>query len=182
MSIDVARCKCALTELQDNALRKLAARREFNETGLATFKVRRIDNRNGTINIVDIKCDLNELGSTLQQAIATKLQLSDANQVKCICAGRIISPNSTLAAQQLKNNQQLIVIVGGQGDNQNGALHERIKKIKADVEKVVTSQKQLLEVSQRVTPSARCELKCRYRWPTPLPLFLSVSLDGRPGR
>lgn len=147
LSIDATRCKCALTELQDNALRKLAARREFNETGLATFKVRRIDNRNGTINILDIKCDLNELGSTLQQKIATKLQLSDPNHVKCICAGRIIVPNATLAAQQLKNNQQLIVIIGGQGDNRTGELHERINKIKADVEKVASSQNQLMEVS-----------------------------------
>lgn len=129
----------------------MAARREFNETGLATFKVRRIDNRNGTINILDIKCDLNELGSTLQQAIATKLQVSDPNHVKCICAGRIIAPNATLAAQQLKNNQQLIVIIGGQGDNRTGALHERINKIKADVEKVASSKNQLMEVSDETS-------------------------------
>lgn len=145
LGIDASRCKCVLTELQDNALRKLAARREFSETGLATFKVRRVDNRNGTTSILDIKCDLNELGSKLQQTIAAKLQLSDANHVKCISAGRIISPNATLAAQQLKNNQQLIVIVG-QGDDQNAALHERIGKIKADVDAVVASQSQLMEV------------------------------------
>ncbi|KAH8416841.1 hypothetical protein KR222_007420 [Zaprionus bogoriensis] len=148
LGIESSHCKCVLTELQDNALRKLAARREFNETGLATFKVRRIDNRQGTTNILDIKCDLNELGATLQQAIAVKLQLSDPNQVKCISAGRIISPSVTLAAQQLKNNQQLIVIVG-QGDNQNGALHERISKIKDDVERVASSQSQLMEMEDQ---------------------------------
>ncbi|KAL7744191.1 hypothetical protein ACLKA6_009164 [Drosophila palustris] len=150
LGIDASRCKCVIVELQDNALRKLAARREFNATGLATFKVRRIDNRNGTINILDIKCDLNELGSTLQAAIAAKLQLSDANHVKCISAGRIVSPNVTLAAQQLKNNQQLLVIVGqGDSHNQNGALHERINKIKEDVEAVVSSQNQLMEMEDQ---------------------------------
>lgn len=148
LGIDASRCKCVITELQDNALRKLAARKEFNETGLATFKVRRIDNRNGTTNILDIKCDLNELGSTLQAAIATKLQLSDANHVKCISAGKIVNPNATLASQQLKNNQQLIVIIG-QGDNHNGALHERINKIKEDVEAVVSSQNQLMEMEDQ---------------------------------
>ncbi|EDW65646.1 NEDD8 ultimate buster 1 [Drosophila virilis] len=148
LGIDASRCKCVLIELQDNALRKLAARREFSETGLATFKVRRVDNRNGTTSILDIKCDLNELGSKLQQTIAAKLQLSDANHVKCISAGRIISPNATLAAQQLKNNQQLIVIVG-QGDDQNAALHERIGKIKADVDAVVASQSQLMEMEDQ---------------------------------
>ncbi|KAM8720018.1 hypothetical protein ACLKA7_006128 [Drosophila subpalustris] len=150
LGIDASRCKCVIVELQDNALRKLAARREFNATGLATFKVRRIDNRNGTINIMDIKCDLNELGSALQAAIAAKLQLSDANHVKCISAGRIVAPNVTLAAQQLKNNQQLLVIVGqGDSHNQNGALHERINKIKADVEAVVSSQNQLMEMEDQ---------------------------------
>ncbi|XP_062139194.1 NEDD8 ultimate buster 1 [Drosophila sulfurigaster albostrigata] len=151
LSIESSSCKCAIIELQDHALRKLAARREFNETGLATFKVRRIDNRKGTANIIDIKCDLNELGSTLQQTIATKLQLSDPNHVKCIAGGRIIAPNSTLAAQQLKNNQQLIIIVGGgaEGDNQNAGLHERITKIKADVEAVVASDTQLMEMEDQ---------------------------------
>ncbi|KAH8303942.1 hypothetical protein KR044_000408 [Drosophila immigrans] len=149
LGIAASSCKCAIIELQDHALRKLAARREFNETGLATFKVRRIDNRKGTTNIIDIKCDLNELGSTLQQAIARKLQLSDANYVKCISGGRIVAPNSTLAAQQLKNNQQLIVIVSEQGDNQNAGLHERIARIKADVEAVVASDNQLMEMEDQ---------------------------------
>ncbi|ALC48542.1 CG15445 [Drosophila busckii] len=149
LGLDVSHCKCVLTELQDNALRKLAARREFSETGLATFKVRRIDNRKGTTSILDVKCDLNELGSKLQHQIATKLQLSNANQVKCISAGRILAPHITLAAQQLKNNQQLIVIVSGD-DNQNGALlHERIAKIMADVEAVADSQNQLMEMEDQ---------------------------------
>lgn len=145
LGIDASRCKYVITELQDNALRKLAARREFSETGLATFKVRRVDNRNGTTSILDIKCDLNELGSKLQQVIAAKLELGDADEVKCIAAGHIISPNATLTAQQLKNNQQLIVIICRR-DDQNGALHDRIAKIKADVEAVVASQSQLMEV------------------------------------
>lgn len=145
LGIDASRCKYVITELQDNALRKLAARREFTETGLATFKVRRVDNHNGTTSILDIKCDLNELGSKLQQMIAAKLELGNADEVKCIAAGRVVSSNSTLAAQQLKNNQQLIAIIGHR-DDQNGALHERIGKIKVDVEAVVASQSQLMEV------------------------------------
>ncbi|KAH8380854.1 hypothetical protein KR200_008434 [Drosophila serrata] len=145
------RCYFVLTELQDNALRKLAARREFNATGLATFKVRRVDNGGGggTTTMQDIKCDLNALGSDLQAAIAAKLQLPDANHVKCIAAGKMVASNATLASQQLKNNQQLIVIVTGRGDNQNEALYERINRIKADVEAVVSSQNQLMEMEDQ---------------------------------
>jgi len=73
MGFDLCRCKFILTELQENALRKLAARREYSSTGLATFKVRRIDKHSGA-TMVDIKCDLNSLGSDLQAAIAEKLR------------------------------------------------------------------------------------------------------------
>ncbi|KAH8409075.1 hypothetical protein KR009_006286 [Drosophila setifemur] len=148
LGIDADRCKCILTELQDNALRKLEARREFTATGVATFKVRRIDNRGGTTTMLDIKCDLNSLGSDLQAAIAAKLELPDPNHVKCIAGGKMVDSNVTLSAQQLKNNQQLIVIIG-QGDNRNGALYERINRIKADVEAVVSSQNQLMEMEDQ---------------------------------
>ncbi|XP_017109096.2 NEDD8 ultimate buster 1 [Drosophila bipectinata] len=141
-------CKCVLTELQDNALRKLAARQEFSVTGMATFKVRRIDNRGGTTTMLDIKCDLNSLGSDLQAAIADKLKLPDANHVKCIAGGKMVASNVTLSAQQLKNNQQLIVIVG-QADNRNGALYERINRIKKDVETVVSSDNQMMEMEDQ---------------------------------
>ncbi|XP_017125496.1 NEDD8 ultimate buster 1 isoform X1 [Drosophila elegans] len=148
LGFNMSRCKFILTELQENALRKLAARREFSATGLATFKVRRIDNRSGTTNMLDIKCDLNALGSDLQAIIAEKLQLPDKNHVKCIAAGRMVAANATLAAQQLKNNQQLIVIVGD-GDNHSEALYERINRIKADVLAVVSSQNRLVEMEDQ---------------------------------
>ncbi|EDW82908.1 uncharacterized protein Dwil_GK10251 [Drosophila willistoni] len=150
--IDSSHLKCVLTELQDNALRKLASRREFTETGMATFKLRRIDNLGGTTTMLDIKCDLNALGLQLQEIIARKLQLSNANYVKCISGGRIVASNVTLAAQQLRNNQQLMVIVGQQSgsDNQNGAaLYERIQKIKEDVAAMVSSQNRMMEMEDQ---------------------------------
>jgi len=66
--------------------------------------------------------------------------------VKCIAAGRVVSSNASLADQLLRNNQQLIVIVGD-GDNSGEALYERINRIKADVQAVVSSQNRLIEVS-----------------------------------
>ncbi|BFG01733.1 NEDD8 ultimate buster 1 [Drosophila madeirensis] len=149
LGIDVSNCMSALSELQDHALRKLAARREFSETGMATFKVRRIDNHSGTTTMLEIKCDLNSLGSELQAAIAAKLQLSNPEHVKCIACGKIVAPNATLGAQNLKNNQAVIVIIGGQGDNQNGDLYERLNKIKADVEAVVSSQNRMMEMEDQ---------------------------------
>ncbi|KAH8344529.1 hypothetical protein KR084_005944 [Drosophila pseudotakahashii] len=147
MGFDVCRCKFILTELQENALRKLAARREFSSTGVATFKVRRIDKHSGT-TMLDIKCDLNSLGSDLQAVIADKLQLPRAEHVKCIAAGRMVAANATLADQLLRNNQQLMVVVGD-GDNAGEALYERINRVKADVQAVVSSQNRLIEMEDQ---------------------------------
>ncbi|XP_044248911.1 NEDD8 ultimate buster 1 [Drosophila takahashii] len=147
MGFDVCRCKFILTELQENALRKLAARREFSSTGVATFKVRRIDKHSGT-TMLDIKCDLNSLGSDLQAVIADRLQLPRAEHVKCIAAGRMVAANATLADQLLRNNQQLMVVVGD-GGNAGEALYERINRVKADVQAVVSSQNRLIEMEDQ---------------------------------
>lgn len=146
LGIDIGRCKFFLTELQENALRTLAARREFSTTGIATLKVRRVGEHSGA-TMVEVKCSLDIVGSELQACIAKKLEVPNAAHVKCIAAGKVVSANATLADQQLKNNQQLIVIVGD-GDNSGEALYERINRIKADVEAVVSSKNNLIEVSK----------------------------------
>lgn len=147
LGIDIGRCKFFLTELQENALRTLAARREFSTTGIATLKVRRVGEHSGA-TMVEVKCSLDIVGSELQACIAKKLEVPNAAHVKCIAAGKVVSANATLADQQLKNNQQLIVIVGD-GDNSGEALYERINRIKADVEAVVSSKNNLIEMEDQ---------------------------------
>ncbi|XP_068156814.1 NEDD8 ultimate buster 1 [Drosophila tropicalis] len=157
LGISVSNCKCALVEMQDSALRKLMARKEFNETGMATFSVRCVDSKGGTVQIIEIKCSLNALGLDLQQEIANRLKLSNARYVKCISAGRIVSSNSTLNDQGLNNNQQLIVIIGSQdstnssdGNAERGSvLYERIAKIKADIEAVVDADSRFFEMEDQ---------------------------------
>ncbi|KAH8382832.1 hypothetical protein KR009_005504 [Drosophila setifemur] len=147
LGISVSNCRCALTELQDSALRKLAARKEFTETGLATFNVRCVDGKGGTAQMVDIKCPLEGLGSDLQKAVAKRLNLSDPTHVKCISGGRIIDGQKSLSVQGLKNNQQLMVVVGRQEQGQN--LHERIQGIRADVELIVNADNRFMEMEDQ---------------------------------
>lgn len=117
--------------------------------GVATFSVRRINNDEGTQNILEIKCPLNAMGHELLQKIANKLELKNKSQVKCIAAGKIVKPDSTLISQDLKNNQQLMVIISqldrGHSAN-NEAMYDRIKKIKMDVEALVDSKRHFFEV------------------------------------
>ncbi|XP_030080831.1 NEDD8 ultimate buster 1 [Drosophila hydei] len=148
MHITAASCKNTLLELQQHALRKLSARREFNETGLATFHVRCVDSQGGTVHTLEVKCKLAELGAMLQRKIANELQLSEADHVKCISAGRMVSPQATLQSQGLKNNQQLLVIVG-QADAQGEALYERIRQIQRDVELVIDSDHHFVDLEDQ---------------------------------
>ncbi|KAH8249913.1 hypothetical protein KR026_001480 [Drosophila bipectinata] len=147
LGISISNCKCALTELQDGALRKLAARTEFNETGLATFKVRCVDSKGGTAQMLEIKCPLNGLGSDLQKDVAKKLNVSDYTHVKCICGGRIIDGLKPLASQGVKNNQQLMVVVGVQQQGED--LHERIQRIRADVEVIASADDRFMEMEDQ---------------------------------
>ncbi|KAH8330614.1 hypothetical protein KR067_005656 [Drosophila pandora] len=147
LGISVSNCRCALTELQDSALRKLAARMEFNQTGLATFNVRCVDSKGGTAQMMDIKCPLNGLGSDLQKEVAKKLNVSDYSHVKCISGGRIIDGLKPLASQGVKNNQQIMVVVGGQQQGED--LHERIQRIRADVEVIAAADDRFMEMEDQ---------------------------------
>lgn len=152
LSIPVSKCKLALTELQDGALRKLAARKEFEETGLATFSVRRVSNSNGTENVFEIKCSLSDLGEELQKCIADRLQLQNPTCIKIISSGKIVNPKVVLELQGIKNNQQLMAIIGcvdNNSINNQSAMYDRIRKIKEDVEAIVNSGNRLFEMEDQ---------------------------------
>lgn len=147
LGISVSNCKCALTEMQDSALRKLAARKEFTATGLATFNVRCVDSKGGTAQMIEVKCSLGALGSELQNEVAKKMGLPDPSHVKCISGGRIINGQRTLASQGVKNSQQLMVVVGSQVQGQE--LHERIQRIRADVEVIVDADHRFMQMEDQ---------------------------------
>jgi len=147
LSIGISDCRIALNEMQDSALRKLEARKEFNDTGLATFNVRCVDGKGVTSKMMEIKCSLGDLGSELKKEIAKKLKLNDPNHVKCISKGRIIKSHKTLASQGLKTNQQLMVILGG--ENKGQTLHERIQRIRADVEIIADADHRFMEMEDQ---------------------------------
>lgn len=114
------------------------------------MSVRRINNRQGTQNIVEVKCALKALGSELQSIVAESLDVVDPSRIKCISAGKIIDPDKTLEIQNVKNNQQIMVVISevdnNAEQNHEDAMYDRIRKIKMDVESIVDSSRQLFEV------------------------------------
>ncbi|XP_037937514.1 NEDD8 ultimate buster 1 [Teleopsis dalmanni] len=152
LSITVSQCVMALNELQAGALDKLNARREYEQTGLATLKVRRVSSDIGTQNMFDIKVNLNVMGSELQTLIAAQLNLTAGCQVKCIHKGKIVDQNKTLQAQMVTNNENILVIVSEVEPQSSGnadAIYSRVQRIKMDVEKIVDSKRQLFEMEDQ---------------------------------
>lgn len=98
---------------------------------------------------MEVRCPLSSLGSELQKNVAKTFNIEDAARIKCISAGKIVNPEQTLMDQNIRNNQQLMVIISEvdkQEHMQENVMHDRIQKIKKDVETIVDSNKQLFEV------------------------------------
>ncbi|KAI9582644.1 NEDD8 ultimate buster 1-like [Glossina fuscipes] len=152
LGISKSDCRLALIELQEGAIRKSKAREEFATTGVATFNVRRVNNRTGTESIVEVKCPLTSLGSVLQKNIAKILDIDEPDRIKCISAGKILDPCQSLTDQGIKNNQQLMLIISEAGKEeqmQEFVMHARIQKIKEDVETIVDSNSHLFEMEDQ---------------------------------
>lgn len=120
---------------------------------MATFQLRCVSNETCDRRLMEIKCPLTDLGEELYQNVAIALGVERQRVVKCISAGRLLDPQKTLLAQNLRNNQQLMVILS---EVNNGtcslsakdelALYDRICKIRKDVETIVDSNERLMEV------------------------------------
>uniref|UniRef100_A0A1A9ZNF3 UBA domain-containing protein n=1 Tax=Glossina pallidipes TaxID=7398 RepID=A0A1A9ZNF3_GLOPL len=152
LGIPKSDCTLALIELQENAIRKSKARAEFATTGVATFNVRRVNNRRGTESIVEVKCPLTSLGGVLQKNIAKILDIDEPDRIKCISAGKILDPCQSLTDQGIKNNQQLMLIISEASKKeqmQGFVVHDRIQKIKQDVETIVDSNSHLFELEDQ---------------------------------
>ncbi|SPP83553.1 NEDD8 ultimate buster 1 [Drosophila guanche] len=142
LGISVSGCQSALSEIQNGRLRKLAASREFQETGLATFYV-----RCGTAQMMEIKCPMSGLGSELRDKVAQRLQLSGGSHIKIISAGRVLNGQQSLASQGLENHQQLMVVVGQwRGIEVAG---ERLQKIRQDILLIVASDYRIVDNSEK---------------------------------
>lgn len=69
MNIPFESCFTAISELQTNALEKLKQRDRFKESGLATFKIK-IINQKTTPKIITKEVKLSAFGNDLKEIIA----------------------------------------------------------------------------------------------------------------
>lgn len=158
LGIPADSCLMALSELQNTAIDKLHARREFADHGLATIKVRAPTQTASGTRLVTVKINLNRLGSDFHQLVAETLNLP-RRSIKIINAGKFVVDELTLGQQNICNNQQVMAIVvsgsGGGGTEDEAAagsstavassessdnIHAKLAKAREDAEMLTSQQ------------------------------------------
>lgn len=137
----------ALAELQNTAIDKLQARRQFELDGLATIKVRAPTQSAAGTRLVTVKASLASTGAEFAQLVADTLQL-DRQNMKMINAGKFIVDDLTLTQQNIRNNQQIMAIVVANNSQMEASseagtsasgessenLYAKMAKVRADAE------------------------------------------------
>ncbi|CAO1386877.1 unnamed protein product [Diamesa serratosioi] len=137
-------CLAALNELQNHSLDKLASMEAFNQTGLATLKVRIPLKQigSGGTKLITIEIKLSDNVSMLQQLIGEKLLIAK-EKIKLISSGQVLDPESSLVDQNVKNFQQILALI--LETTETDALtesnsYDRIKKIRSEAELLLNNK------------------------------------------
>ncbi|PIK47243.1 putative NEDD8 ultimate buster 1 [Apostichopus japonicus] len=97
-------------ELRQHALAKLAARKQFQETGLATLKIKVPGNISSQKKLFDISFKLEEKADVLREQIASDVQLPKG-YLKLIANGRVLQSNESLKDQGVCNYSHVMVVL-----------------------------------------------------------------------
>ncbi|KAK7498565.1 hypothetical protein BaRGS_00010225 [Batillaria attramentaria] len=104
---DVAK---SLEHLRLHALEKLAERKKFQATGIASLKVKLAAGQGSAKRVISIEINLDKTGADLKQMIA-EVTKNERTRLKLICAGRVLNDGDCLRAQNIRNGSQVMVVV-----------------------------------------------------------------------
>lgn len=103
----------AFEELRQHALAKLAAKKQYQETGLATLKVKvpgNINTGSGGSQVFSIALKLDDKGEALRQRIAAQVQLP-SDSLKLIANGKVLESEDSLQSQGVTNHTHVMVVL-----------------------------------------------------------------------
>lgn len=103
----------AFEELRQHALAKLAAKKQYQETGLATLKVKvpgNINTGSGGSQVFSITLKLDDKGEALRQRIAAQIQLP-SDSLKLIANGKVLESEDSLQSQGVTNHTHVMVVL-----------------------------------------------------------------------
>ncbi|XP_074663116.1 NEDD8 ultimate buster 1-like [Tubulanus polymorphus] len=104
----------ALEELRKHALEKLAAKNRFQESGVATLRVKFVgcipeQLKSGLKTGIIIETNLNIRGNEFKNSVSHMSGIAIL-KMKLISCGKVIDETSTLTEQHIKNNSQVMAI------------------------------------------------------------------------
>lgn len=106
-------CSSSLEELRLHALQKLSERKKFQDSGLATLKVKIAGLRGlkdvSKPSVIVLEISLSVRGQELREQISSLINVP-TEQLKLICSGHVISNENNLAQQNVKNGSQIMVL------------------------------------------------------------------------
>ncbi|XP_066999509.1 NEDD8 ultimate buster 1 isoform X2 [Anabrus simplex] len=133
LGIERTRCLTALRELQVHSLERLRERNHYQETGIATLKVRISGDKKRT-NQLSLPIRLSANGQDLLEAVAAEIK-EQVERVKLICNGLVLKANVELAAQGLKHGSNIMAIILHNDPHELQAfdvMHKEMEKTKED--------------------------------------------------
>lgn len=129
-----------LSTLQLHALEKLASRACFQETGLATLRIKIVGGSGLQKNITMY---LNESGESLKNKIISEMNFPASTRLKMICSGLVLDDSTSLLAQRVANNSQILsIILSCDPDCQKmeEKIIREVEMIKADADLLASQQ------------------------------------------
>ncbi|KAH1021119.1 hypothetical protein HUJ04_010676 [Dendroctonus ponderosae] len=120
-------CLQIINELQMNALENLKHNTRFQESGVATLKIKVVDHGKPPIMIVK-EVMLDCTGSDLKENICQDIFVT-IEQVKLISAGRVLNNTDSLNTQRVKNGQQMLAIVVAESPEQFAKNEDAVKQL-----------------------------------------------------
>ncbi|GJQ65640.1 hypothetical protein Trydic_g7730 [Trypoxylus dichotomus] len=122
-------CYSTLETLQSNALEKLSQIKRFKENGLATVKIK-ILQQNTNSKVVTKEVSLNMLGCDLKALVCEEINIS-TERVKLITSGFIVRDENSLKSQGVKNTSQVLALVLNESVTNLNEDESRIREIES---------------------------------------------------
>lgn len=127
LNISQAICLEIVKELQTNSVENLKQKTRFEESGLATLKIK-IVNQGKAPKILTKEVMLTLRGSDLKDIICQDISVP-SEKLKLISAGRVLKNDTSLANQGVKNAQQILAIVLAESPDEAQHQENKIKEL-----------------------------------------------------
>ncbi|CAH1248996.1 NUB1 [Branchiostoma lanceolatum] len=118
-----------MEELRLHAVRKLASRRKFQTSGVATLKIKLAGKGNLKCSSFELETTLQILGKALKKLLSEKCGLAP-DHLKPIAVGRVIKDDVPLSSQHISNNAQVLVICLSESEAEAQRKEEQVSKVR----------------------------------------------------